>query len=576
MMSITRSHHWHPTRLLLIVALVMVLISLAPAPQAPAAPAPPATTDTQTAPALNQEEAEVSQAAEVLDPLIFSDDFEAYGDSTLWSRKYPFLVQSNVAANGFYAARLINAGGAPVYGQKTFGETYPRVFVRLQFQILDPGNRATTLVNLRPSTTTSFLAVRIEPTGEMSYETGATGIKAKSAVVVEPNVWHDLQIFVDGNRERNSVRIWLDNSELTSMRQNSWLGDGGMKILQLGDNSANQSSDIAFDNIRVDDAFIPSTREADPVPGTLVVRAIPAWSGIVYELEGKTFVSDESGVARIEVERWSTDLRSRIKIHDAYNDNDSRASFSNWRNWLSAHSRDVYATFRISDPVTFSFVDLDGIAVENAMIDTLVIKSTTGDIVTLTGEQLKEPVLLTSTVITTPSGLYNKPISYVVDQVIIDGTNVVHRAQQRTTFEKERHWEIDLLFYGVMFRASDAFFGSPLGEEIIVEAADGSTQHLTLDANGEVLIPRLPRGEYAVSVVGAGYSPPRPIMVSRDQVVELEVISHLDVALVLSMAVFAVSGLLILGRPFLVLTPLRVIRELLAHLGRLRWKESAR
>jgi hypothetical protein len=576
MMSITISHHRHRTRLLLIMALVSLMIGLVPAPQGSAAPAPPASTGTQAAPEMNQEDADVSQATEELDPLIFSDDFEAYGDSTLWSRKYPFPVQSRIAANGFYAARMTNAGGSPVYGQKTFGEPYSRVFVRLQFMVLDPGNRATTLVNLRPSTTTSLLAVRIEPTGEMSYETGATGIKAMSSVIVEPNVWHDLQIFVDGNRVRNSVRIWLDNSELTSMRQNSWLGEDGMKILQLGDNSANQSSDIAFDNIRVNDAFIPSTREADPVSGTLVVRAIPAWSGIVYELDGQTFVSDEGGVARIDVKRWSTDLRSRIKIHDAYNDNESRASFSNWRGWISAHSRDVYATFRISDPVTFSFVDLDGVAVENAMIDSLIIKSTTGDIVTFSGEQLKEPVLLTSTVITTPSGLFNKPISYVVDQVIIDGANVVHRAQQRTSFETTRHWEIKLLFYGVKFRASDAFFGSPLGKELIVEAADGSTQHLALDENGEALIPRLPRGEYAVSVVGAGYSPPRPIMVSRDQVVELEVISHLDVALVLSMVVLSVSGLIILGRPFLILTPLRVLGELLAHLRRPPWRESAR
>jgi hypothetical protein len=568
----------HRSRLLLLVSAVILMVSLVPAAPGAAAPSAtsPAPTSSQADPRQSQVSTDVAQLDAELDPLIFSDDFEAYGDSTLWSRKFPFPVNTNIVGSGFYAARLTNTGGTPVYGQKTFGTTYPRVFVRLQFQIIDTGNRATSLINLRPTTATSFLAVRIEPNGELSYETGATGITSKSSVVIEPGVWHDLQIFADASRERNSVRIWLDNSELTSLRQNAWLGDGGMKILQLGDNSANQRSDIVFDNIRVDDAFIPESRGADPISGSLMVRAIPAWSGIVYELDGETFVSDDKGVVRIDVKRWSTDLRSRITIHDAYNDNGSRASFSNWRAWLSPHSRDVFATFRISDPVTFSFIDMDGIPVDNATIDSIVIKSTTGDIVTMTGQQLAEPVLLTSTVITTPEGLFNKPITYVIDGVYIDGANVVHRAQQRTTFEKSRHWEIKLLFYGVKFHASDAFFGSPLGKEIVVEAADGTRQHLTIDEKGEAVIPRLPRGEYNVSVVGAGYSPPRPIMVSRDQVVELEVISHLDVALVLALAVMAVSGLLIIGRPFLVLTPLRLVRELVAHLRRPRWRESTR
>jgi hypothetical protein len=66
---------------------------------------------------------------------------------------------------------------------------------------------------------------------------------------------------------------------------------------------------------------------------------------------------------------------------------------------------------------------------------------------------------------------------------------VVNRAQQRSTFETSRHWTVNLLFYGVTFQARDALFGTPLGKSIVVKAADGSTQNLALDANGEATIP---------------------------------------------------------------------------------------
>ena len=549
--------------LLVVLGLGMVPVSRATA-AAPSAPAAPAASEAQsTTPDISE-----------TNPLIFSDDFEAYGDSSLWSKQHAFHVQTDVVADGLFSARLTNKGGAPVYGIKTLDQTYSRFFIRMRVQILDVGDRPVTLLNLRPSPNRSFLALRVEPGGQLSFETGATGITSTSTAALEMDTWHDIQIFADNTTDNPRVRVWVDQMEMTSMRQHAWLGDGGMKIIQIGDNTAGRRFDIAFDDIRVDENFIPANRPADPVSGTLTVRAIPAWAGITYTLDGETFVSNDEGVVRIKVKRWSTDLRRRIEVHEAFNASGSKATFSQWRGWISERTRDVYATFRVSDPVTFSFVDMQGHPVENSSIDSLVIKSTTGDIVTLTGDQLKAPVLLTSTVITTPEGLFNKPITYVVDQVIIDGANVVHRAQQRTTFESTRHWQISLLFYGVKFRASDAFFGSPLGKEIVIEAADGSTQQLNLDAHGEVVVPRLPRGEYQVSVVGAGYSPPRPIMVSRDQIVDLEVISHLDIALVLSMGVLAVSGLLIIGRPFLILTPFRVLKGLATSLVALRSRET--
>jgi hypothetical protein len=56
-------------------------------------------------------------------------------------------------------------------------------------------------------------------------------------------------------------------------------------------------------------------------------------------------------------------------------------------------------------------------------------------------------------------------------------------------------------------------------------------------------------------------------MVSRSQVVQLEVISALDVILVGGLAVLFAAMLLVIGRPFLVLWPVRQIRALTHRWG---------
>jgi len=506
-------------------------------------------------------------------PAIFSDDFEAFGDSSLWARNYPFEVSEDIVANGAFAARLTNVGGTPEFGRKTLERRYSSMFLRLRFQPVEVKDGPVTLVQFRENATSPILSIQIDSTGHISFLTESTAIASTSVRTVESGRWHELQVYVNTATTDRNVRVWLDDAELSTMRQDVFLGkDKTIEIIQLGDNTGGVQSDIAFDDIVVDDSFIAPDRQAEPVPGRLLARAVPPRDGIEFELDGETFVTDDEGVARIQVRRWSTDLRSRIDVHPRAFDDGSVASFTGWRNWISPQTREVVAVFRLSQPVTFSFVDPDGVVVDPSLIDTLIIKSNTGDIHALSASDLADTTLLTASIVTTPSGLHLKNVTYYVDQVIIDGANVVNRSQQRTTFERSRNWQISLLFFGVKFRAVDALFGTPLGKEILIEAADGSQQTLALDDHGEVVIPRLPRGEYAVSVLGAGYSPPRPIMVSRSQAIDLEVISKLDVLLVLSFAGCSVLGLLIIGRPFLVVRPWNFLRTIVTTPATTRWR----
>jgi len=496
---------------------------------------------------------------------IFSDDFETYGDSSLWSAEYPFPVQSDNVANGSFAARLTNHGGTPVFGRKTLDQPYPRLFARIRFQVLAISGPPTILLNFRPTQTTSTVAIRIDAQGVISYETGATGITSTSTVKAEPDAWHELQVLVDTTSNTGNMRIWLDNAELTSMRQNAWLGENSIHFIDLGDNSAGLQTDIAFDDVIVSDEFISPDRQAAPVAGTLVVNTFPAWGHIPFKLDGKTFYSDANGKVVIQVDRWSTDLRARIKVGESYQDDGSQASFTGSKNWHSVHSRNVDAAFQISEPVTFSFVDANGIPVDPSTIDSITIKSNTGLIQTFNSSQLQKPVLVTtSSVALGPAGMESRTAQYVVDEVMVGGSNAVHRAQQRSSFDVSRQWTVSLLFYRVSFSARDAFYGSSLGTEIVLRASDGTEQRVALDVDGNATIDRLPRGEYTVSVMNAGYSPPRPIHVSRDQDVQLKVVSMIDVASLMLTVGAVFLGLILIGRPFLITRPTRTLVRVLS------------
>jgi len=506
-------------------------------------------------------------------PLVFSEDFEAFGDSSRWRDGLEFTVQRDIVASGEFAARLTTSGGNPEYSQRRLSSPYDQLYVRLQFQVLETGPRPITLFHLRTGELDPVVAIRIDPSAQISYLTGATGIISTSDSTVSLNEWHTLQVMADTSSTGTSLRIWVDETELTTMNQSPWLGESAMQVLELGDNSSAQYSDIAFDNILVDDAFIPSTQTADPVAGTLIVRTIPVWAGIEFELDGAIFKSNSEGVVRIEVERWSPDLRRRINVHNSVRGN-SRVTFTGWRDWLSPHSRNVYATFAQWEPVGFSFVDTNGAPVDVSSIDKVVIKNNLGEIFNLTTADLTGSTLLVTNVVSGPDGIRNKAVTYYLDEVIIDGANVVNRSQQSMTFDANRQWQVSLLFYGVKFQAVDSLFGSPLGDELLIRAPDGTEKRYDLDADGSVTIPRLPRGDYEVSILGGGYSPPRPIRISRDQIVELEVISRADVTLLGGVVGVVVVGLVVAGRPFIVTRPIAYLADALSPLRHAREGKS--
>ena len=107
-----------------------------------------------------------------------------------------------------------------------------------------------------------------------------------------------------------------------------------------------------------------------------------------------------------------------------------------------------------------------------------------------------------------------------------------------------------LLFYPVRVTSVDAVFGFHVGSSIRLRYPSGRRRSIRF-TRGEVVIPALPRGTYDVKALAPGFSPQRPLAVSRPQDVRLKVITWLDMALVGAVLAGTAIALLVARRPHL-------------------------
>ena len=109
--------------------------------------------------------------------------------------------------------------------------------------------------------------------------------------------------------------------------------------------------------------------------------------------------------------------------------------------------------------------------------------------------------------------------------------------------------QLRLLLFSARFEVRDALLGFPIGSAVLLEYPNGRVVRQALDADGELTLKSLPRGDYRVSVDALGISSSRPIALSGDQDVRLQVISWLDVAIVLLALGSIALALLFIRRP---------------------------
>jgi hypothetical protein len=278
----------------------------------------------------------------------------------------------------------------------------------------------------------------------------------------------------------------------------------------------------------------------------LTVQTVPVLAGVPFVVGGRTFRTDGLGRARL-VGR-APRLADQVRIPETEIAPGVRARFS--RRKGSAYLFDLLYRVRIS------FSDLAGHRIDAGRVTSVSLKGSHGVRKAMQpgGSQWLQGVR----VVPSADWFRKKEVTWVVEETIVDGSNVVNRNQQSFVPLRTRHMRIELLFFPAHFSARDAMFDFPLGSGVRIEYPNGRVESHAFGDDSEVTLPSLPRGEYLVSVDGPGISFERPLALSREQTVELEVLSYLDLALSVGVLASIALGLVLVGRPHLARVPLRL------------------
>jgi hypothetical protein len=292
------------------------------------------------------------------------------------------------------------------------------------------------------------------------------------------------------------------------------------------------------------------------LPAIFQVQTVPAVPGITFQVDGRQFISDAKGIVSINFYHIG-DYALTILL-DLYHNSSQRVEFGRWadENYQPEHvihipgDYSIQVGLNIFHQVSMNFVDLDGLPVDASRISAISIRSVQGDIFTLKpGDQ---PWLPASRTARRQIGLEVTNLLYSVNSVIINGSNVVNSAQQRFYVKPDDTWNISLLLYSMHITTKDGLFASPVGQSVNVTFPDGQVQNYPLNGSGSLDITSLPRGIYHISLPGvSGLGTGTPVALSRNQVVNLRVVTILDIVVIGFLSISLALGLIFYGRPWL-------------------------
>lgn len=302
------------------------------------------------------------------------------------------------------------------------------------------------------------------------------------------------------------------------------------------------------------------TAEADIViqPAKVAIYTVPPLSGVSFKLNNKVYTSDENGVVNLVVGTSGVFSLEVLPIEEDHLPADSQVQFARWNDNVFTTKRTVYfprsrkleAGFLINYQMNQKFYDTTGNLIDPKRVSSIVI----GGIGNTYTFDKAGPVWLPSNRLTRriSEHLESQEIVYYFRNVVIDGANVINRSEQRFHIQPNDTWPIQVLLYSARFTARDAMFHFPIGRGIELTYPDGHKEKFMFNsADRQIAIPSLARGSYSAKIIGVGGSaPPTPIYLSRDQDVELLMLSYLDIGLIIGIPLAIALAFFFIGRPY--------------------------
>jgi hypothetical protein len=292
-------------------------------------------------------------------------------------------------------------------------------------------------------------------------------------------------------------------------------------------------------------------------PVRLTIATVPATAGIpIVRIGNTTLKTGADGTATATMKDvGKVALRLALPADDATRqlrlDRWDDGSTGAVRTIRIPDTLEVVVALQVRHPVQLSFVASDGGTIDPAKVEVTGVSDDAGNEQALSGPG---PHWLASNAINRlTTGLASSPVGYRITQVMVDGQNVVNRGQQRFAVDAPLALKVDVLVFDLTVQGRDALLKSPLGSQVTVIAPSGESQVVELDDASRASI-QLPRGEYKLSIGGGpGIPITTPVILSRDQQADVLTISLIDILLVVGIALAVMVGLIVVGRPHVVL-----------------------
>jgi hypothetical protein len=274
--------------------------------------------------------------------------------------------------------------------------------------------------------------------------------------------------------------------------------------------------------------------------GVLEIITVPKIPGARFTVDGRTYRANPQGVVRLKVK--SLDKHKISVIDKKISPNEGRnLDFVRWYHGTQDRSHldelsglsvkrhlQIKAAYRATHKLHYSFVDKARNEVDSSRVSRVEFRSDHG--LTVAGNGSGQVTVVGIRPISSGGTVIAKKVSYTVQRVDVDGSNVVQVNSQRFEPTRKPTVVIPLQLHTLHFSTRDFLFGGPVGQSVWLKYPDGHRYKVPLDANGKATVENLARGAYTVQVDAPGLSFERPLVLSRTQYLDLQHVSRLDIA----------------------------------------------
>jgi hypothetical protein len=298
--------------------------------------------------------------------------------------------------------------------------------------------------------------------------------------------------------------------------------------------TAAQGEAITTSQRRFDPASSPVWKlRLQPASGTLVVYTVPRTAGVVFTIDGGTLTTDRHGVAVGPVGNLN-DLNKRIAL-----DGPHAAGGLTVSNLRTAklppgrpHQRRLTAVLDVRRSVALRLTDLNGTAISPSRIAGLTF-STGNSFLQLSPEEVAAPVAMLTKVSSRVNGRWtSRDVRYTLRSVRMDGGQAVFNGRQRFVPGSSPVWTISLAVFALRITAHDALFGQSIDSRIVIARPNGSSYTVQVKGDHPAVAHSLVRGLYQMRVDSAVLAGSTTVLVSRNDAIDLRVVTLLDVVLI--------------------------------------------